>query len=60
MVFHPFVSLGFDPGRFHLAASKGLTECLTILLANGADINSKNEDGESAGSACPYAATLSL
>ncbi|XP_075396682.1 ankyrin repeat domain-containing protein 35 [Tenrec ecaudatus] len=33
---------------FHLAASKGLTECLTILLANGADINSKNEDGSSA------------
>lgn len=33
---------------FHLAASKDLTECLTILLANGADINSKNEDGESA------------
>uniref|UniRef100_A0A2K5D3N1 Ankyrin repeat domain 35 n=1 Tax=Aotus nancymaae TaxID=37293 RepID=A0A2K5D3N1_AOTNA len=29
---------------FHLAASKGLTECLTILLANGADVNSKNED----------------
>nr|XP_017201422.1 ankyrin repeat domain-containing protein 35 isoform X1 [Oryctolagus cuniculus] len=34
--------------RFHLAASKGLTECLTILLANGADINSKNEDGSTA------------
>ncbi|XP_032124816.1 ankyrin repeat domain-containing protein 35 [Sapajus apella] len=33
---------------FHLAASKGLTECLTILLANGADVNSKNEDGSSA------------
>ncbi|EPQ19422.1 Ankyrin repeat domain-containing protein 35 [Myotis brandtii] len=33
---------------FHLAASKGLTECLTILLANGADINSKNEDGSTA------------
>ncbi|XP_054939926.1 ankyrin repeat domain-containing protein 35-like [Physeter macrocephalus] len=30
---------------FHLAASEGLTECLTILLANGADINSKNENG---------------
>lgn len=38
--------LGLDSGRFHLAASKGLTECLTILIANGADINSKNEDGE--------------
>ncbi|XP_073906711.1 ankyrin repeat domain-containing protein 35 isoform X2 [Castor canadensis] len=34
--------------RFHLAASKGLTECLTVLLANGADINSKNEDGSTA------------
>lgn len=33
---------------FHLAASKGLTECLTILLANGADINSKNEGGSTA------------
>ncbi|XP_005413490.1 PREDICTED: ankyrin repeat domain-containing protein 35 isoform X2 [Chinchilla lanigera] len=33
---------------FHLAASKGLTECLSILLANGADINSKNEDGSTA------------
>uniref|UniRef100_A0A673TWV6 Ankyrin repeat domain 35 n=1 Tax=Suricata suricatta TaxID=37032 RepID=A0A673TWV6_SURSU len=33
---------------FHLAAAKGLTECLTILLANGADINSKNEDGSTA------------
>nr|XP_021483826.1 ankyrin repeat domain-containing protein 35 [Meriones unguiculatus] len=33
---------------FHLAASNGLTECLTILLANGADINSKNEDGSTA------------
>ncbi|XP_067583618.1 ankyrin repeat domain-containing protein 35 isoform X1 [Pseudorca crassidens] len=33
---------------FHLAASKGLTECLTVLLANGADINSKNEDGSTA------------
>ncbi|XP_012998583.2 ankyrin repeat domain-containing protein 35 isoform X1 [Cavia porcellus] len=33
---------------FHLAASKGLTECLSILLANGADINSMNEDGSTA------------
>ncbi|KAM6167415.1 ankyrin repeat domain-containing protein 35 isoform 2-T2 [Erethizon dorsatum] len=33
---------------FHLAASKGLTECLSILLANGADINGKNEDGSTA------------
>ncbi|KAM5201776.1 ankyrin repeat domain-containing protein 35 [Hipposideros larvatus] len=33
---------------FHLAAFKGLTECLTILLANGADINSRNEDGSTA------------
>ncbi|XP_006861388.1 PREDICTED: ankyrin repeat domain-containing protein 35 [Chrysochloris asiatica] len=33
---------------FHLAAAKGLTECLTILLASGADINSKNEDGSTA------------
>ena len=54
------VSLGFDPGRFHLAASKGLTECLTILLTNGADINSRNEDGESAASACPSTARLSV
>ncbi|XP_057577325.1 ankyrin repeat domain-containing protein 35 isoform X2 [Hippopotamus amphibius kiboko] len=37
-----------SPRKFHLAASKGLTECLTILLANGADINSKNEDGSTA------------
>ncbi|XP_017521223.3 ankyrin repeat domain-containing protein 35 isoform X1 [Manis javanica] len=46
----PFILLppGLDSGRFHLAASKGLTECLTILLANGADINSKNEDGSTA------------
>ncbi|XP_045438922.1 ankyrin repeat domain-containing protein 35 isoform X2 [Pipistrellus kuhlii] len=33
---------------FHLAASKGLTECLTVLLANGAEINSQNEDGSTA------------
>ncbi|XP_068946258.1 ankyrin repeat domain-containing protein 35 [Petaurus breviceps papuanus] len=33
---------------FHLAASKGLTECLTVLLANGAEINNKNEDGSTA------------
>ncbi|XP_051848792.1 ankyrin repeat domain-containing protein 35 isoform X2 [Antechinus flavipes] len=33
---------------FHLAASKGLTECLSVLLANGAEINSKNEDGSTA------------
>ncbi|XP_020859369.1 ankyrin repeat domain-containing protein 35 isoform X2 [Phascolarctos cinereus] len=33
---------------FHLAASKGLTECLTVLLANGAEINSKNEEGSTA------------
>lgn len=51
--------LGLDSGRFHLAASKGLTECLTILLANGADINSKNEDGELARALGP-AAGLSL
>ncbi|KAM9243511.1 ankyrin repeat domain-containing protein 35 isoform 3-T3 [Dugong dugon] len=38
-----------DPApQFHLAATKGLTECLTILLANGVDINSKNEDGSTA------------
>ncbi|XP_028645654.1 ankyrin repeat domain-containing protein 35 isoform X2 [Grammomys surdaster] len=37
-----------SPRKFHLAASKGLTECLTVLLANGADINSKNEDGSTA------------
>ncbi|KAL7978327.1 hypothetical protein Chor_014866, partial [Crotalus horridus] len=30
---------------FHLAASKGLTECLTILLSHGANVNDKNEDG---------------
>ncbi|XP_074119384.1 ankyrin repeat domain-containing protein 35 isoform X3 [Sminthopsis crassicaudata] len=33
---------------FHLAASKGLTECLSVLLDNGAEINSKNEDGSTA------------
>ncbi|XP_038624219.1 LOW QUALITY PROTEIN: ankyrin repeat domain-containing protein 35 [Tachyglossus aculeatus] len=33
---------------FHVAASKGLTECLTVLLANGAEINTKNEDGSTA------------
>ncbi|KAM9625752.1 ankyrin repeat domain-containing protein 35 isoform 2-T3 [Morphnus guianensis] len=31
---------------FHLAASKGLTECLTLLLAHGAPINEKNDDGK--------------
>ena len=51
--------LCLDSGRFHLAASKGLTECLTILLANGADINSKNEDGELHW-ALGYTACLSL
>ncbi|KAM9625754.1 ankyrin repeat domain-containing protein 35 isoform 4-T5 [Morphnus guianensis] len=33
---------------FHLAASKGLTECLTLLLAHGAPINEKNDDGSTA------------
>ncbi|CAI5797895.1 repeat domain-containing 35 [Podarcis lilfordi] len=33
---------------FHLAASKGLTECLTILLSHGADVNDKNDDGSTA------------
>ncbi|XP_048370277.1 ankyrin repeat domain-containing protein 35 isoform X1 [Sphaerodactylus townsendi] len=33
---------------FHLAASKGLTECLTILLTHGAEVNSKNDDGSTA------------
>ncbi|XP_062821496.1 ankyrin repeat domain-containing protein 35 [Anolis carolinensis] len=33
---------------FHLAASKGLTECLTILLTNGAQVNDTNDDGSTA------------
>ncbi|XP_068270471.1 ankyrin repeat domain-containing protein 35 [Nyctibius grandis] len=33
---------------FHLAASKGLTECLTLLLAHGAPANEKNDDGSTA------------
>ncbi|KAM6234326.1 ankyrin repeat domain-containing protein 35 [Porphyrio hochstetteri] len=33
---------------FHLAASKGLTECLTLLLAHGAPVNEKNDDGSTA------------
>nr|XP_020665925.1 ankyrin repeat domain-containing protein 35 [Pogona vitticeps] len=33
---------------FHLAASKGLTECLTVLLNHGADANAKNDDGSTA------------
>ncbi|KAM6037863.1 ankyrin repeat domain-containing protein 35 [Theristicus caerulescens] len=33
---------------FHLAASRGLTECLTLLLAHGAPINEKNDDGSTA------------
>ncbi|XP_067328678.1 ankyrin repeat domain-containing protein 35 [Anolis sagrei] len=33
---------------FHLAASKGLTECLTILLTNGAEVNDTNDDGSTA------------
>ncbi|XP_074784899.1 ankyrin repeat domain-containing protein 35 [Athene noctua] len=33
---------------FHLAASTGLTECLTLLLAHGAPVNEKNEDGSTA------------
>ncbi|KAM9264372.1 ankyrin repeat domain-containing protein 35 [Morus bassanus] len=33
---------------FHLAASKGLTECLTLLLAHGAPVNEKNDDGNTA------------
>uniref|UniRef100_A0A674K9Q4 Ankyrin repeat domain 35 n=1 Tax=Terrapene triunguis TaxID=2587831 RepID=A0A674K9Q4_9SAUR len=33
---------------FHLAASKGLTECLTILLSHGAEVNEKNDDGSTA------------
>ncbi|XP_063002309.1 ankyrin repeat domain-containing protein 35 [Elgaria multicarinata webbii] len=33
---------------FHLAASKGLTECLTILLVHGVEVNAKNEDGSTA------------
>ncbi|XP_056178596.1 ankyrin repeat domain-containing protein 35 [Falco biarmicus] len=35
-------------GSFHLAASKGLTECLTLLLAHGAPVNEKNDDGSTA------------
>ncbi|CAM9167040.1 unnamed protein product [Bubo scandiacus] len=33
---------------FHLAASTGLTECLTLLLAHGAPVNEKNDDGSTA------------
>ncbi|KAM6039684.1 ankyrin repeat domain-containing protein 35 [Chlamydotis macqueenii] len=33
---------------FHLAASKGLTECLTLLLAHGAPVNEKNDEGSTA------------
>ncbi|XP_014815070.1 PREDICTED: ankyrin repeat domain-containing protein 35-like [Calidris pugnax] len=33
---------------FHLAASRGLTECLTLLLARGAPVNEKNDDGSTA------------
>ncbi|XP_061462072.1 ankyrin repeat domain-containing protein 35 isoform X2 [Rhineura floridana] len=33
---------------FHLAASRGLTECLTILLTHGAEVNDKNDDGSTA------------
>ncbi|KAM6229215.1 LOW QUALITY PROTEIN: ankyrin repeat domain-containing protein 35 [Spheniscus humboldti] len=33
---------------FHLAASRGLTECLTLLLAHGAPVNEKNDDGSTA------------
>ncbi|KAM6330906.1 ankyrin repeat domain-containing protein 35 [Alca torda] len=33
---------------FHLAASRGLTECLTLLLAHGAPVNEKNDDGNTA------------
>ncbi|XP_074837063.1 ankyrin repeat domain-containing protein 35 [Carettochelys insculpta] len=33
---------------FHLAASKGLTECLTLLLSHGAEVNEKNDDGSTA------------
>uniref|UniRef100_A0A8D2IWM8 Ankyrin repeat domain 35 n=1 Tax=Varanus komodoensis TaxID=61221 RepID=A0A8D2IWM8_VARKO len=34
--------------RFHLAASKGLTECLSLLLTYGAEVNDKNDDGSTA------------
>uniref|UniRef100_K7FE61 Ankyrin repeat domain 35 n=1 Tax=Pelodiscus sinensis TaxID=13735 RepID=K7FE61_PELSI len=33
---------------FHLAASKGLTECLTLLLSHGAEVNQTNDDGSTA------------
>ncbi|XP_065509589.1 ankyrin repeat domain-containing protein 35 [Caloenas nicobarica] len=33
---------------FHLAASRGLTECLTLLLAHGAPVNERNDDGSTA------------
>ncbi|KAJ6652778.1 hypothetical protein lerEdw1_010632 [Lerista edwardsae] len=36
------------PGRFHLAASKGLTECLTVLLTHAAEVNLVNDDGSTA------------
>ncbi|XP_019340360.1 ankyrin repeat domain-containing protein 35 isoform X1 [Alligator mississippiensis] len=33
---------------FHIAASQGLTECLSLLLNHGAEVNQKNDDGSSA------------
>ncbi|XP_032090218.1 ankyrin repeat domain-containing protein 35 [Thamnophis elegans] len=45
---HPTKLNALGQSAFHLAASKGLTECLTILLTQGADVNDKNEDGSTA------------
>ncbi|XP_015680359.1 ankyrin repeat domain-containing protein 35-like, partial [Protobothrops mucrosquamatus] len=45
---HPTKLNALGQSAFHLAASKGLTECLTILLTHGADVNDKNEDGSTA------------
>ncbi|XP_058016347.1 ankyrin repeat domain-containing protein 35 [Ahaetulla prasina] len=45
---HPTKLNALGQSAFHLAASKGLTECLTILLTHGADVDDKNEDGSTA------------
>nr|UPO70950.1 sTRP5 [Mesobuthus martensii] len=38
----------FDNNPLHVAAENGYADVLKILLENGADIHSKNEDGETA------------
>ncbi|XP_039214455.1 ankyrin repeat domain-containing protein 35 isoform X1 [Crotalus tigris] len=45
---HPTKLNALGQSAFHVAASKGLTECLTILLSHGANVNDKNEDGSTA------------